>query len=479
MVLGLRPASYLLLSFWMVACGGSGGGGAGAGAAGGAGGSSGGAGGSSGGAGGSSAGGSGGVVSGGGSAGGGAGGSGGSAASGGLAGAAGAGCAAGGGGSGGSGGCGAGLTLCGSTCVNLQTSSDHCGACGSACPAGGPTGWNGTGSCVAGQCKFSCYGGFANCNGDVKDGCEVSLSDSNHCGTCGRVCDSGCNNATCQWTKVTSGVSSPGAIALDATNVYFAAGTSIYQLAKSGGTPTSIATITNTASSGPGEIVVDGGRVYFTDLGTSMVRSVAVGGGSEKTHAVAEKFKLVGLAVSTTQLFWTTGFGGSVESVPLAGGAKVTLASGQAFPSSVVHAGGFVYWTDTASPGGLWKHGLAPGGNAEKLGADPHPGQLVVWGGTAYYAAFGEIRKLPLAGGTATGLASASSVWDVATDGSNVYWIVESSTAAAGAIRRVPVGGGPVFAISNYLKSPTRIAVDQSHVYWTDIEQNDVKRVSK
>lgn len=387
--------------------------------------------------------------------------------------------AAGGGGAGGSAGCGSGLTLCGTACVSLSTSKDHCGACDSACPSGGALDFHGTGKCEAGQCKLTCSGGFANCNGNLADGCEASLSDSNHCGTCGRACDSGCNNGTCQWTVVASNVPTPGAIALDANNVYFAAGTSIYQVAKSGGTPTSIATITNTASSGVGEIVVDDQRVYFTDVGTSMVSSVQKGGGGLAFHVTAAKFKLKGIAVSPTALFWTTGFDETVESVPLTGGVKTTLSSAQGYTNAVAFDGGAVVWTVADNPGGVWKHTLGSGAVPQQLSSAGQSTELAVSGGVAYFAGAGEIQKVPVSGGTPAPLASASSVWDVATDGAHVYWVVDSSTPAAGAIRRVPVGGGAVFAISSYLKSPTRIAVDQTHVYWTDIEQNNVKRVSK
>ncbi|MEZ4394039.1 MAG: hypothetical protein R3A48_23440 [Polyangiales bacterium] len=69
--------------------------------------------------------------------------------------------------------------------VNLRADARHCGACQSACaPA------NGAGACVSGRCAVaSCNAGFADCDGDPSNGCEVILaSDAAHCGACGARC---------------------------------------------------------------------------------------------------------------------------------------------------------------------------------------------------------------------------------------------------------------------------------------------------
>lgn len=82
-------------------------------------------------------------------------------------------------------GCGIGQTLCGMSCVDLQISALNCGACGNSC--GNPA--NGTASCAAGGCTVTCDRGFANCDGNLANGCEVQLdSNSMHCGACGRMC---------------------------------------------------------------------------------------------------------------------------------------------------------------------------------------------------------------------------------------------------------------------------------------------------
>ncbi|HSO34200.1 MAG TPA: hypothetical protein VLT33_16810 [Labilithrix sp.] len=74
--------------------------------------------------------------------------------------------------------CGAAQTKCGAECVDLKTSNDHCGACGSVC-AGGTT----------------CQKGFCSSEGSCADSrlacgskCVDPQSDSENCGACGHSC---------------------------------------------------------------------------------------------------------------------------------------------------------------------------------------------------------------------------------------------------------------------------------------------------
>ncbi|MEZ4391795.1 MAG: hypothetical protein R3A48_11915 [Polyangiales bacterium] len=69
--------------------------------------------------------------------------------------------------------------------VDTRTSNDHCGACGSRCGVA-----NGTPMCTAGVCRIgACNPGFADCNGRVDDGCETPVNfDPNNCGSCGNSC---------------------------------------------------------------------------------------------------------------------------------------------------------------------------------------------------------------------------------------------------------------------------------------------------
>jgi|GEM_PF-467101 len=69
--------------------------------------------------------------------------------------------------------------------TDVRSAPAHCGACGNACAAAP----NATGACATGRCAVVCAAGFGNCDGADADGCEVDLAAAPaHCGACGRAC---------------------------------------------------------------------------------------------------------------------------------------------------------------------------------------------------------------------------------------------------------------------------------------------------
>lgn len=79
----------------------------------------------------------------------------------------------------------------------------HCGACDSPCDTEGAF-QTGALECVGGLCVVGrCELGFADCNGNVVDGCETDLSSVRNCGACGVACVGeqammACNAGVCQ-----------------------------------------------------------------------------------------------------------------------------------------------------------------------------------------------------------------------------------------------------------------------------------------
>ncbi len=78
--------------------------------------------------------------------------------------------------------------------VNLNTAVTSCGSCGRSCSIA-----NGTAACVAGACQVgACNEGFADCNGNPADGCEVNLNTTvTSCGSCGHTCSISNGTAAC------------------------------------------------------------------------------------------------------------------------------------------------------------------------------------------------------------------------------------------------------------------------------------------
>jgi hypothetical protein len=93
-------------------------------------------------------------------------------------------------------GCAMGQSRCGASCVDTANAPDHCGACGNVCarrPNARPT-------CAMGTCGIACEADFGDCDGSAANGCEVvTSSDVRHCGRCGNACPSGPRaTATCE-----------------------------------------------------------------------------------------------------------------------------------------------------------------------------------------------------------------------------------------------------------------------------------------
>jgi hypothetical protein len=92
---------------------------------------------------------------------------------------------------------GNGAKCCGNACTTTATDPKNCGTCGKVCPAlanaKAPT-------CVNGACPLVCLDGFANCDNNAANGCEINLNvDPKHCGACGQPCPAGdtCMNGRC------------------------------------------------------------------------------------------------------------------------------------------------------------------------------------------------------------------------------------------------------------------------------------------
>jgi len=80
--------------------------------------------------------------------------------------------------------------------VNTTSDIANCGTCGKQC---GPYN-NGMAGCAAGKCTLVCKPGLGDCNNILADGCEAALNTNANCGSCGKACPNiqSCVNFQCQ-----------------------------------------------------------------------------------------------------------------------------------------------------------------------------------------------------------------------------------------------------------------------------------------
>jgi hypothetical protein len=76
--------------------------------------------------------------------------------------------------------------------LSTLDTSDHCGSCGMVCENA-----HGDAACSQGLCKPACASGFADCDGNAANGCETELSGTGNCGACARTCSNAHGGVQC------------------------------------------------------------------------------------------------------------------------------------------------------------------------------------------------------------------------------------------------------------------------------------------
>ena len=93
--------------------------------------------------------------------------------------------------------------------INLQTDDRNCGECDQLCDFPNSSSQCDQAICVINQCAD----GYGDCNGSIDDGCEVNLmEDKDHCGGCDQNCNfpsaiTTCDQAICSFDQCTDGYS--------------------------------------------------------------------------------------------------------------------------------------------------------------------------------------------------------------------------------------------------------------------------------
>jgi hypothetical protein len=349
---------------------------------------------------------------------------------------------------------------CNGSCVSQDNT--HCAACTDVCGPGS--------SCQAGQCL---------CADPKQRLCNSTCidveSDPNNCGACGRSCFGAACTATACAPLQLAPAAMPFGIATDGKMVYWTnnvvAG-SVMAVGVDGGAPTQLAG----AQSSPRDIVFQNNTVYWTNdaAGTWQIHSVlATGGnpqllfsgmGSPKGLTVDSDSDVDWAATDATgayNVYFTQG------GVPADGGPPTPLATTPDQLGGITSDSNNIYWTDS-SLGAIYVYVVSTGSMPNKLGGIAGPLQIAVDTASIYVTTTsGGVATTPITTAAPAYLATGlSQPYGIALDDNFVYF-----TDRAGSVLKASKGsvdGGAPTVLATGQNNPTNLAVDNVAVYWTN-----------
>jgi hypothetical protein len=176
------------------------------------------------------------------------------------------------------------------------------------------------------------------------------------------------------------------------------------------------------------------------------------------------------IALDATRVYWTSA-DGTIDALPLEGGAVMTLASDQYDPWDLAVDEQGIYWTNSGE-NTVVSMPLA-GGSTALLAEAGNPLGIVVRSGVVYFTNTydklsndEQIVRVPLPGGPATVIAATLGAGMLAADDTRVYW----TDRASAAVWSAPLGGGDATPLAEGIVEPTEIEVDGDAAYVTALE---------
>jgi hypothetical protein len=181
--------------------------------------------------------------------------------------------------------------------------------------------------------------------------------------------------------------------------------------------------------------------------------------------------------------------------IPISGTGTITLGSGLNDPYGVTVQGGNVYWTNNGAGTVMMCPVGGCGGQPTVIAnAQAMPeiitsdSSYVYWANSANAniipipncCTTGSIMKCPLAGcGNSPIVVAAAqdAPYGVAVDDSHIYW----TNAAAGTVMACPLGGcnGSPLTLAVGQNLPVEIAVDDSNLYWANFGDGTIRKLAK
>lgn len=321
-----------------------------------------------------------------------------------------------------------------------------------------------------------CEDGATACGGE----CVELESDPSNCGACGRSCQgAACQSGLCGVETVVSAVDDPRGIATDEVFVYWVTGGGLIQRSPKSGGP--IFTLAEGQGS-PGAIAVDATNVYWIDDETGNVVRMAKDG-SGKSKSLLKSPGLMGLALDSNGLYLSRKVKkGTIQRIGKDGAGAMNIAKNQPSPTHIAVFGNQLMWAGQAEDDDDSNENDVPDGDEGMTGGYVHcapteggdlvqlsigEGQIVglVAAGTTAVWADGQsyrIRARAIESGAIVTLVDGQHVRGMAAAGAQVYWTTEG-----GSVKRVSASGGPSQVLAIDIQEAGAAAVDDSHVYVT------------
>jgi len=338
-------------------------------------------------------------------------------------------------------GCSPPLTVCsGSVCANLLTSLANCGGCGKTCtPGPGESATCSGGTCI--KTPVACPSGLTLCGST----CVDLLNDPVHCGSCTNSCDSGSGWVASNYYACSLGVCNP-----------CPSGTTRCALS----TTYVCADLTRSASN-------------CGSCGSTCAAGDACWGGKcvSASTFVLTTATVSDFVVDDTWIFFVDTGGGTIKKMPKAGGAVVTLASGEAKPVRIAQDATHIYWTNNlgAAVRRIAKSGV---GGPMLVAAASEPGDLAVDESRVYWSNGTDqtVKSRAKDGSGTTATLYTPTVIATPPTGLQVVgsWLYFASPTVGGhTVRQIPkVGGAEVLPSADCFSSISFVA-DDSGYYWT------------